>query len=69
MGGSNCFTCESCGDGLASQQVDYKPSNYREWWCISCTEDHYAVTFIVSNRWLFTEEEKLDGISFTSKRE
>lgn len=39
MDGSNCFTCECCGDGLASQQIDYK-SGLREWWCTDCKEKY-----------------------------
>jgi len=39
MDGSNCFTCEFCGEGLAMNQVDHA-SGLREWWCSSCKEDH-----------------------------
>lgn len=56
MNGSNCFTCECCEDGLATEQVDY-PSRYREWWCSSCTEDHDAVSLVEENEWLFKEED------------
>jgi hypothetical protein len=55
MDGANCFTCEFCGDGLATQQVDY-PSGYREWWCISCTEDYDYASLKTGNEWLFKEE-------------
>jgi len=56
MEGSNCFTCEGCGDGLASECVDYVPSRYREWWCISCAEDHESVRLDFENNWIFKEE-------------
>jgi len=62
MSGANCFTCEACGDGLASEQVDYSASHYREWWCDSCTEDEDKVTFISENTWVFKEEENSDDI-------
>lgn len=56
MDGSNCFTCECCGDGLATQQVDYMPSRYREWWCTSCAEDHEQVSLNSDDEWIFKEE-------------
>jgi hypothetical protein len=58
MNGSNTFTCGSCYDGLATEQVDYKPSGYREWWCSSCTEDHEFVSLNSKNEWIFKEEKK-----------
>jgi hypothetical protein len=57
MDGANCFTCEGCGDGLASECVDYVPSRYREWWCISCAEDHESVRLDIENNWIFKEED------------
>jgi len=56
MNGSNCFTCEGCGDGLASECVDYVSNGYREWWCISCAEDHENVRHDFENNWIFKEE-------------
>ena len=55
MNGSNCFTCECCGDGLATQQVDYKPSGYREWWCHSCVDSHERVRYKYDNEWIFKQ--------------
>lgn len=57
MDGSNCFTCESCGDGLATEQVDYVPSGLREWWCSDCTEDDEGRVFKSSkNEWVFKND-------------
>ena len=41
MDGSNCFTCEFCGNGLATEQIDFA-SGLREWWCIYCKEERPA---------------------------
>lgn len=60
MNGSNCFTCEFCGNGLATEQVDYEPSGYREWWCFDCAEneDRARSTNILEDRtWIFEEKE------------
>jgi len=57
MNGSNCFTCNGCGDGLASECVDYVSNGYREWWCISCAEDHENVRHDFENNWIFKEED------------
>lgn len=38
--GWDYFTCEFCGDGLASEQIDFS-NGMREWWCIGCKEDHF----------------------------
>jgi hypothetical protein len=35
-----CFTCEFCEGGLASEQIDFS-NGMREWWCISCKEEHF----------------------------
>jgi len=56
MNGSNCFTCEFCGSGLASEQVDYEPSGLREWWCIGCTDDEERVSSIRTNEWIFKND-------------
>ena len=41
--GSNTFTCDCCGDGLAGECVDYGRNHtwlgMREWWCSSCVID------------------------------
>lgn len=56
MDGSNCFTCECCGDGLATEQVDYV-SGYREWWCSDCTEfeERLFKSSTGKNEWVFKE--------------
>jgi hypothetical protein len=58
MDGSNCFTCEFCGSGLASEQVDYVPSGLREWWCIGCTEDEERLfkSSTNKNEWVFKND-------------
>jgi hypothetical protein len=41
--GSNTFTCDCCGNGLAGECVDYDKDHtwfgMREWWCSSCVID------------------------------
>ncbi len=59
MEGSNCFTCECCGDGLATECVDYKPSGYREWWCLDCAIDHDKTVFSKKNSWYYEQPENL----------
>lgn len=39
--GTHDFTCEFCGDGLATQKIDFK-NGMREWWCPDC-EEKYGV--------------------------
>lgn len=60
MDGSHCFTCEFCGNGIASERVDYVPSGYREYWCEGCTAGVSKITKIsggkYNNRWLLEED-------------
>ena len=53
MDGSNCFTCEACGNGLATQQVDHE-SGLREWWCSDCCKVH-DTTKVGKHAWFFSE--------------
>lgn len=59
--GETCFTCEMCGNGLASEQVDYS-NGWREWWCVSCCEDQ-KLENLGDNAWHlnWTEKDFLEG--------